>query len=701
MKPRVQPGALLGSRRGPKVSSVDSTALTHEGEFIAVHFKRKKHEWKAQLFNLARRLGAVVSGCMYVYASMAASWGTLQILSGAHNPTETLRVFPSSLIGGYMGDGLVRDSPLVQHVLGGDTSPRNHALFLESSTTTSTDGCSELPLFDPQVYNYDFLRQGYLGMVSSTEYNITVLSELELVVTVVDCSFSQLKAGDPSEARIYNLVRSRDDLAELYLMTVSLSVQEYELRDLSKQGPALLGMLTLVHDMRDTNLEQYYMVALTYPYERVPDFQAYEMVGITSESFLALSSVPRDPATEPVKHLLTARKRGFFAGDSQCNVRTMYSLLDGVDATTALTRWEWVGEAVTLDSWAWVHFIHFFFGLQMIYSLAVLFVVTYQKLRSGKIWLGDPFASISTATLVMRGVLVLLSWTVDSFWSVNEFAMSRAALLAGAPPVLVHKDIMHADLFAVYFCIVGFLSSVFRERIDPSFATLLFEVVHQNRQKLIRLVPAVVNEVVVYSEAQYDIGIAKVTPSLAEMSPLRLWSSFEFPDKSARFIAAAFSPMLFLMSTVTAFAIVRKMYRCFRPDQVRQRSSVSTDTSANERAGLAQRGLVTNFEVSTGAMLQTRFGLISDYSNYVFFKGMKFASADGVYCSGYVIVNEKYLVSSKDLLTIAMIKLLRARFTNIYVYEVHGHTVKDTARLVYPATFLWSDLWRLNVTVLL
>jgi hypothetical protein len=32
---------------------------------------------------------------------------------------------------------------------------------------------------------------------------------------------------------------------------------------------------------------------------------------------------------------------------------------------------------------------------------------------------------------------------------------------------------------------------------------------------------------------------------------------------------------------------------------------------------------------------------------------------------------------------------------------VDGHTVKETARLVFPSTFLWSDLWRLNVTVLL
>ncbi|KAE9355440.1 hypothetical protein PF008_g4058 [Phytophthora fragariae] len=82
---------------------------------------------------------------------------------------------------------------------------------------------------------------------------------------------------------------------------------------------------------------------------------------------------------------------------------------------------------------------------------------------------------------------------------------------------------------------------------------------------------------------------------------------------------------------------------------------------------MTMKGIVTNFEISTGAELQTRFGLISDYNNYVYFKGMKFASPDGVYCSGYVIVNGKYLVSTKHLLSIVLMKLLHARFATLSI----------------------------------
>eukprot|EP00644_Phytophthora_capsici_P012616 jgi/Phyca11/547011/estExt2_Genewise1Plus.C_PHYCAscaffold_230207 len=632
---------------------------------------------------------------------MSASWWALQLLNGARNPSEVLRTFPSSLIQGYLGEGLINDSPLVKSVLNGDTSPRDYTLFLESDTLTSTTGCSGMPLFNSDIYNYAFLSGGYEGIVTDTKYNVSILEDMELVVIVVDCSFRQIKLGDPSSLRVYNLVRSRMNSSHLYLITMSLNTQEYEIPELHKRGPAVIGMLTLVDDMRDDNVKQFYMVATTYPYQRLPNFEVYEHVGITNDSRLQLRSIPRDPTKYPVKQLITARKRGFFNGDSQANVRVMYSVLSGLNATTALTRWEWIGEAVIMDSWAWVHFIHFFFGLQTIYALLVLFLVTYQKVRSGKVWIGDPFSSLSTAGLVGRGILVLISCFLDNFWSVNEYAMSRASMLTGSQTVRVHREIMHADIMVIVLSLVGFISSIFRERIDPAIAIFLFECIHKYRLTLLRTAPAVVEKVSVYSDKQWDLGIAKVTPVLAAMSPMRMWSSFQFPAKDPVFIIVSFFPTTYLLVTISALAIVRKLYKWQHPDVVHPRSSQSTDTSGNEKTAMTTKGIMTNFEISTGAELQSRFGLISDYNNYVYFKGMKFASPDGVYASGYVIVNGKFLVSTKHLLSIAIMKLLHARFTNVYAYEVDGNTVKDTARLVHPTTFMWSDLWCLNVTVLL
>ncbi|RLN59778.1 hypothetical protein BBJ29_003443 [Phytophthora kernoviae] len=349
-------------------------------------------------------------------------------------------------------------------------------------------------------------------MVNDSKYNFTALVDLELVTMVVDCTFTGLSTGDPSTVRVFNVVRSRADTSDLYLVMMSLNVQNYEIPDHNRHGPA----------------------------------------------------------------------------------------------------------SVT-----------------------------------------------------------------------------------GTQSVRIHQELLHADILVVYLALVGLLSSIFRERIDPSVAIFLFEIIHAHRLPIVKSVPAILNEIITYSDAQYYQGVVAVSPTLAALSPFRFWTAYQLPSRDFTFLISSFFPKAILLSIIAGFTILRKIYRHYYPDPMRQRSSQSPERSMNDKTAVTLQGIVTHFEVSTGAVLQTRFGLISDYNNYVYFKGMKFASADGVYCSGYVVANGKFLVSSKDLPVIALMKLVGTRFVNVYVYEVDGNSVKDTARLVYPKTFMWSDLWRLNVMVLL
>ncbi|GMF40227.1 unnamed protein product [Phytophthora fragariaefolia] len=654
------------------------------------------------MFNVVRRLVVIAAACQYIYISMLATWRTIEVLRSMPNPTQIFGVFTSSLItANYTGDGLIRDSPLVQNVLGGDTTPRDYVLFLESDAKVSRQNCSQIPLFNAEIYNHGFLTDVYTQMVNDTSYNTTVLTDLELVVVVVDCSSTQLNNGDPSTVRVFNVARSRQEPNDVYLVMVSLSVQDYRMWSYKKSGPALVGMVAVVHDIQVGITKQLYMMAPTYPYQRSLEFDLYEFIRITDESSRELRSVTHDPTTQPIMHLVTSRKRGFFDGDGQFNIRSMYSHLDVSDAKSALSEWEWLGEALIEDSWAWVHGLHFIFGMQTLFSLLVLFLVSYQNIRAGKIWVGAPFASTSTATFVSRGILVTISWYVNSFWTLFEFALSNAAKLSHSEAVYVHKELVHADVLVVYLGLVAFLSWVIRERIDPSVAIFLFEIIHAHRLSFIRISPPVLNEIETYVNSVFRLGDVVKEPAVAAMSPLHFWTSFQIPKKDATFLAASFFPKISLLSVVMCYALLRKLYRYFYPEQTRHISNQSVGHSVNEKAALAQKGHLTNFEISTGAELQTRFGIISDYNNYVYFKGMKFASADGVYCSGYVIVNGTYLVSSKHLMAVIGMKLVRSRFTNVYAYDIEGNAVKDTARLVYPDTFSWSDLWHLNVTVLL
>ncbi|KAE8903845.1 hypothetical protein PF005_g6220 [Phytophthora fragariae] len=204
-KLQVKPQGTAVSRR----RSVRSKTFGR-GKRDAVQTKTKRSITTWQVFNIVRRIVVIAAAFVYIYISMMATWRTMQVLRDMTNPTQSFGAFTSSLIGGYVGDGLIRDSPLVQDVLGGDTTPRDYVLFLESETKTSVDNCSDVPLFTSNIYNYGFLTHGYMEIVNDTSYNISILNELELVVVVVDCSFTPLKKGDRSAVRVFSLVRSID-----------------------------------------------------------------------------------------------------------------------------------------------------------------------------------------------------------------------------------------------------------------------------------------------------------------------------------------------------------------------------------------------------------------------------------------------------------------------------------------------------------
>lgn len=115
---------------------------------------------------------------------------------------------------------------------------------------------------------------------------------------------------------------------------------------------------------------------------------------------------------------------------------------------------------------------------------------------------------------------------------------------------------------------------------------------------------------------------------------------------------------------------------------------------------LTQKRVLTLFEIATGVELEARVGLMSSYENYLFIKGMQFASADGIYSSGFVIANDKYVLEAADYWSIVFMKLLGRQYKHVFVYAIDGSTVQQTAKLMYPHTFTYNDLVRLNITVL-
>lgn len=652
------------------------------------------------VLTLARRVLNIVAAVHFVSIEFAATHQTLNILRNVAIPEESFGSHDSNLLAGYLGSGSIRDSPLVMNVLSNNTTPRNSALYLWSETEAEFKQCEESAT--NSLYANASLFALFNRVFDSASYNLTYFRELELVVPVVDCSFEGMEEKDVSVARIYNIIRSKSNPDDAYIMSIDLSLQEYSIPEHSHKGPAFLGTMSLMNDLRANTIPIYYFMALDYPFA-VPEIFLYEFLSYESDGSCILRSIPRPDMTIPATVVYTARRRGFYFNSEteQSNIVTTYRKIHHGDALNFLTRMEWVGRTSINDSWAWVHGIHCIFGMQTLLTIIVLFVIVFRNWQRGKIWIGDAFASVSNRMLIARMVLVLVSWQANDYWVLTEFALSNASQLSGVRKIPIRAEFVTADMLVIMlglFGVIGWLANV---RIDPALGFYLFVSIHTNRLAVVRLVPALVSYISNYANTEYLAGIASASDIVVPHVDMWLWTTHKLTAVSGVFICGTFFPKFTIALIVIAYAVARRVYSHYHPDQAANYSGRSrTAKSTSSESEAVEKGHITAFEIATGALLRNRFGLISDYKNYVFIKGMRYASADGIYCSGYVVANGKFLVATDDLFSIVLMKLLHSRLYNVYVYEIDCNSVQQTARLVYPGTLSWNDILMLNITIL-
>lgn len=682
---------------GERDLNVPSTRTLQACSFWC-HMPTSKRITRAQILHLLNRLAVLIAATWYVAILIDASARSFAVARGVTGPLTTFETHEGALIGNYVGNATVRESKLIQ-ILGDSTAPREDSLYLESITTTSSTGCST-PKFNADIYHNTFLRNGFTSLVVGGAYNLTFLPDHELIMPVIDCTFPPVVDGDVTMARVFFLTRLKDNPEDVYVMTVSMAVVNYVATAAHQEGAALVATFTVINDIRVAKVTHHFAVALGYPYDPIPSFEIYECIGQTSDAQWLLQSIPRDPTQERVAVVRTAKRKGFYiASESQqSNVKNMYWTLD-TDPTKVMSVWSWQGRAVLHDSWAWVHYIHIVFALRTLFDHLVLCLVMYRNLRRGKVWIGDAFASVSN-TLVYRGILVLISWYFNEFWTLMELCVAGGFEMAGIQSLFYHPEIARADFITLYLCSVNILGYAMKQRIDPAFTILVFEIGFHHRVAITQLLPSGITTYVIdYSSKIHTLGIAQINSISTTISPLRLWTVRELPQTNWTYVVAstlAISVIVYMIAV--GYVIVRKLHRRFHPEQLYSQRVATYQSTSDD--SLEQKRTLTLFEIATGAELQNRFGVIADYENFVYFKGLKFASADGIYCNGFVIANGEFLIATEDILVIIIMKVLKTRLRNVYTYAVDGNKLKQTAQLVYPETITWADLLQPNVSIL-
>ncbi|KAE8912932.1 hypothetical protein PF002_g27737 [Phytophthora fragariae] len=532
-------------------------------------------------------------------------------------------------------------------------------------------------------------------------YNLSYVSELELVAPVVDCTFTLLTAGDRTAARVYYLTRRKSNQTDVFLLSTSLSVQDYEVEKQYQKGPGTIVSIAAINDMRATVVNHHIAVAYNYPYVAEPVFAYSELMDVDSDNYWVLRTLPNTFNQDPAKFVRMARRFGRYVSDStaQSNIETAHLELPSTPAAE-LGTWMWHSRAVLHDSWAWTQAIHGVFALNVIFNLSVLAFVMYRRMIIGHFWVGDAFSTISSM-LLYRGLLVMVCNHMNGYWTVTKMCISVGDSVTGLHAIYYRPELVHADLLAIFLNVASILSYLARERVDPILVFATFELGWGYRVELVKLFPELAKNIVDFAVADATNGLLSVSPELSRLSPMQLMTAYAVEENRRSVVASTvvsiFSPIVLIAAYIMVRKAVRYVKTPLRGDNVR---SFSCRRSSAYTKGLQQIDL-TSFETATGAALSRRFGVISGYDNYIVSENQLTATIDAVYGNGFLVVKKKFLISAQDLLPLVVMKLTRVRFTNIFVYEIMDKSsVGETARLVYPSTISWSDLRHLDVTTL-
>ncbi|KAF1319847.1 hypothetical protein FI667_g12831, partial [Globisporangium splendens] len=546
----------------------------------------------SHVFRLLYRMMVLLAALGYVGVSFKATADALVLLRGRDGEVVSKDRVESNLLEHYVGTTTLRVNPFVVEILENNTTPRNNAtIYISSSAGGSFDACDVMTPAAEALY----------------------APAVRFDVPIVDCDSPSLREGIESRG-VYNfLVRSTTDFDDTAIVTVNFATQIYKILHQRKSGSARLGTVTFVKGLRAASVSCHYIVSIGYPYEAF-NFRVHVVTGLTARGAWHFENIPNGDITDLSKPFTVGTRSGFFV-DS-----------DAVQANIFTERWLISSnpiEAITGSEW--------------------------------KLWVGDALVAVSSRT-TLRGILVLMSCRVNGFWSLFEFCIYEGNEISKVTTMKIYEWIIYADLLTTYFFVCGVLGMLFRERIDPLFATLSFTLGFQYRIGVQSWFPRVVAKTNEFSVEFYNNGMRRRIEEQSKISPMQFWAPHKLTTLPPSIIFSTLFPIFSTLGFVVVYIVFQKLRRRwtsqrFYSRNVSGRSSKSLMQfgDGKTRQRLEQQTVLTLFEIATGATLANRFGLLAEYDNCMFIKGMKFATPDGIYNSGFVIANEKFLVHADDI----------------------------------------------------
>lgn len=639
-----------------------------------------------------QRFMGLLAGSMFAPLTSQVAVQMFQSSYGADRQAREYTLDDSRAMRSLLGNDTIRQSPLVNIALQGNIHPLNETLYLQQNGISSFQPCEHLNVRQQEIYSDGWQRFLYSESVVGTAYNFTFLNDIELIAPVVDCNSASIRLNDTTRSKFYFLTRSGTNREDLQLVTLAMAVQESWIPSETQVGSAAVASLTLINDLQATEVKHHFFTSLGYPFYKF-DFIACVRMATDTDNFLfQLQTIPRNPDKELAKLVSSSYRSGFYrtSRTGRYNIRQQIWLLENNPIET-ITTWKWKSKNTSRNMWAWVHIFELTYGVYIVGNMTQMFSIIHQAYLDGALWCADGTIPMAKPFL-LRGTFVLLFWWLTSFWDLVEYCIREAHEITGIDQVFSFTESMRLDFLNIMLSYASYLCYFMKDRMDGGVVFFTLFVSFTFRSNIIHLFPSIV-------ESIRQLSILELQKELkgSSISPMQLRTPYAIDKNPVELMLYICIPIFIVFPVVIVVIILRKIDRRLNPKKVIISGVSSTSTMENMPAN---KSTYTNFELATGAELHFTYGIMSDFDNYIFIKGIRFASADGVYGAGFVIVDKKFLIQANDVYIILAMKLFRTRYANVHAFVLTGTTVQPRARLVYPNMLALRDLLRLGSTTL-
>ncbi|ETV64431.1 hypothetical protein, variant [Aphanomyces astaci] len=673
------------------------------GAVVPVAAKTRKRRAYLYIFNSVAAIASVL--CVFV-VNTVGTIRTIQILIGSdtnstHSDDGLLHGYKAYYTPYLLREVLVAPAT-VQTRIDAILASGRKVGYLEmdespnttTSTTTSNlatwfrqDSCRTLVnATTDRIYNESYVAKTLVPMLLAGS-NASDQSAL----IVVDCSFEGRKAMDTTNIKLYLLDRHLQWLVTYQLQTImaniparrdtmptgtvsytNLSLASLSLGGIPQRGLDFLAKLTssepAVHQL---------LCSRGFPFNAAP-FDAVVIESVTDTGAWNTSVV--STGLQMVLQGFGGMYRG--SQNEQANYKTFVWVLDP-DPLQVVFNFHFAQVGRTKNSWAWGQaLISGFLSFGVVTSTVMACIISRNILKATQVrWIPDISPSVQSG-IMFRGILTVIAWWIDGWWAVQEWCFQQGNVRRGLLDMYVLTDSVKSDCLSLFLAGASFIASRLRLRINPAVPVVIYLVVYSQRAQLVAAMGLFLTNANLELEANQALNVV-----LSETTGLDMWMWHEKKDFNATVVFNELSWMVLALILMLVYAITDKIYTVYFTDHaVEAKTTKKTVAEDGTTGGTGSQGgnsgsneRATCFETSTGEYLRHKYGLMSYHENYLFIKGLKYASP------------------SDDIMKVCANILLRHDIFRAHCHVIAENQVDKTVIRVFRKDITLKQLFNLSL----